>query len=495
MNKAIDLSQWSAQFVSINNSDTHLLYETATNLLTASFFDQADVEQKIKILISIALKLAPLRSSSYRPIAILGINQFINSLENDQIPFQQGMELYNALYSLLWSSANDITSLEPFSELSKYFQPWIKNHLNINSKNSTKTPNFSKKLNIAYLLHAAEYSLTNAIPPLIVSLTEKHNELKNRKIFLYLIHHPGKQEFIEDISNRNFTVRPFFQPKYDRLDEIARSMQHDEIDVVIADQNRAVATALFIQRVAPIQIFLDLGFPYWNIDNIDWTLSPNLIGGKSGQRSPFTCTQSLRSLRTQSDHAESEKIRALFPEGAFILGIFTRLIKITASFLKLIEKILSENSKIFLIIVGGGSPDPINQYISQSNHKDKIIFLNRNVNLAIYGQAIDVMCDTFPFVGGVACREVGAQGTPVVSMLGTPWDPLLQAERSPDLLAQSEEEYVQIISRLLNDVDFFKRQCQIAHDLVALHTDVSHTVQQIESAMESAITLKTASHP
>jgi hypothetical protein len=64
--------------------------------------------------------------------------------------------------------------------------------------------------------------------------------------------------------------------------------------------------------------------------------------------------------------------------------------------------------------------------------------LHENVDLNVYGKVINVMCDTFPFIGGYACREIAAQGTPVISMLGTRWDDLLREERSPELLANDE---------------------------------------------------------
>lgn len=487
MNKDINLPQFREQFTKTTTTDIDCLRAIAIEAITSSSFYQADVDQKTQTLITIAWKLAFLRSSSFRSIAILAINQFSDILDNDKIKFHHSMELYNALYTFLWTSADDITSLEPFSSLSIKFQKWLKKQLKTSSSEFDRNLKFSKNLNIAYLLHSAEYTPTNAITPLIISLAEKHEDMADRKIFVYLIHH-GSNNFIEKISSKNFIVRPFFQPKYDRLDEIAEKMKEDKIDIIITDQNRSVATALFTQRVASVQIFLDVGFPYWNIENIDWTLSPTLIEGNPDKRSTLTCAQSLESLKINANIQESEKIRAPYPNKAFILGIFTRLIKITASFLNLMERILGEDSRFFLIIVGGGSPDPIHDFLSQSKHKERITFLNQNVDLAIYGKAIDVMCDTFPFVGGVACREIGAQGTPVVSMLGTPWDPLLQAERSQDLLAQTEEEYVQILKRLLNDVDFFKRQCQVAHELVSLHTDVSNTVKQVESAIQAAIT-------
>src|SRR5690606_37941963 len=130
---------------------------------------------------------------------------------------------------------------------------------------------------------------------------------------------------------------------------------------------------------------------------------------------------------------------------------FVRLIKLNETFLQLLGKLLAAEPAFRLVIAGTGDAKTVREFIARPEHAGRITFFHENVDLNIYGQVVDVMCDTFPFIGGNACREVAAHGTPVISMLGTAWDALLRDDRSPDLLATDMQGYIDRVKRLYRD--------------------------------------------
>jgi len=141
-----------------------------------------------------------------------------------------------------------------------------------------------------------------------------------------------------------------------------------------------------------------------------------------------------------------------------------------------------------LVIAGTGDPNAVNRFLANTVTAKRITFLHENVDLNVYGKVINVMCDTFPFIGGYACREIAAQGTPVISMLGTRWDDLLREERSPELLANDETGYVELVRRLYSDRAFYDRQKRIVLENFVRQTDPTRMIDDVESGIAAAVT-------
>jgi predicted O-linked N-acetylglucosamine transferase (SPINDLY family) len=286
-----------------------------------------------------------------------------------------------------------------------------------------------------------------------------------------------------------FTIRSFPQEgNYSRVDEIAASLRKDQVDVVITEQNRSIAAALFAQRVAPLQIWADTGFPFWGLQSLDWTLSPAASGppDMTTRKSRLTWRQDAATLKSPTDLSKVAAIRRKFPEDVFILGVFVRLVKLNETFLRFLGKLLAAEPAFRLIIAGTGHASAVQKFMTKPEHARRITFLHENVDLNIYAQVIDVMCDSFPFIGGNACREVAAHGTPVVSMLGTAWDTLLRDDRSPDLLATDMQGYIDRVKRLYRDHEFRDRQRQIALNMFEQQIDPKRMIDDVEAAIAAA---------
>ena len=171
-----------------------------------------------------------------------------------------------------------------------------------------------------------------------------------------------------------------------------------------------------------------------------------------------------------------------------MLGVFVRLIKLNASYMEFLARLVRAHPRFHLIIAGPGDPHPVEIFLEQQPEiAARVRFMPGSVDLNLYGPAIDLMCDTFPFIGGNACREVSAHGTPVISKLGTPWDEMLRADRNPELLAASEEEYIALAVRMATDEEFRRKQRRVATAKAAEYSVPDSAIEDIEAAIVASM--------
>lgn len=462
-------------------------FADACTLLSNIHFETLTVSQQVATILALHDTFMSSPSPDLISIADLAIRHFRRMLEETSLEKSQAMAVYDALHSMYFAGTNDVLNLRRFDAIVPTFESFLKR------KDSTKFKpsviNYKNRvLNIAYLLHTGHFDRGNAVSPLIVSLAEMHAAYPNRCIFLYLVQYIGPN-FLQEIEDCHYTVRQFAQGRdYGRLEEIKDALRKDNIDVIITEQNRAIASALFVGRAAPLQIWADTGFAYWSLKSLDWTISPirTEIADKVRKRSQLTWRQTSDTLIQEFSPSALVAAKGQFPINSFVIGVFVRLIKLNDDFFDLIEELLSIEPSIWLVIAGTGDPSSVHSYIKKSKNANRIVFLHENVNLNIYGKVVDVMCDTFPFIGGNACREIGAHGTPVVSMLGNAWDDFLFADRSPDLLAHDRQEYINIVLKLCHDQTFRNQQRGFAFELYARQTDPISMIDDVEAGITSA---------
>jgi len=462
-------------------------FHDACGLLSSPWFGTLPMRRRVEVIFALHDTLMAAPSPDLVVVAELGLRQFARMLDDPGLSIPALLGLYDALHGMYFSGVSDVRDLRRFDAI----VPLIERRL-LSLRRRTRVPTTPVdpcgELGIAYLLHTAHFDQGNAVSPLIVSLAQAHATRAGRKVFLYLVQHVG-QNFAAEVAGRGFAVRAFPQDRaYGSLDDIEESLRADRIDIVVSEQNRAVATALFARRVAPLQIWADTGFPFWGIESLDWTLFPAMGEATDpGRRaSPLRWRQPADTLRRAVDPALVAAVREGFPPGAFVLGVFTRLIKLNNQVLALLESLLEADPRSHLFIAGTGDAGQVHALVAQPGLVGRISFEHRNVDLNVYGQAVDVMCDTFPFIGGNACREVAAQGTPVVSMLGTPWDDLLRRDRSVALLARDAAEYRAHVARLRDDPVFRADQREVALRLFDEQVDPGVMLDDVEAAIAAA---------
>jgi hypothetical protein len=462
--------------------------DNACMLLASPVFDRQSISRKVELIVALHNTLMSVPSADLPVVADLGLRRFRDMLRYPELSEAQACSVFDALHSLYFSGISDVRDLRRFDAIVPMFEAWLEQRLGQRSP-LVMAPAGQRPMTIAYLLHTAHFDRGNAVSPLVCSIAEMHAAVPNRRILLYAVQHVAP-DFVAEMARRNVTVRAFQQGHdYNRIDEVAEALKSDGVEIVVTEQNRAIAAALFVRRVAPRQMWFDTGFPYWDLKALDWTMSPSFDAAASTatKTSLITLRQTADTLKKPVDAAAVARLRESFPDAAFVLGVFVRLIKLNRTFLDFLGRLLAADSRFHLVIAGPGDPGSVESFLRQPNMAGRATFVAGAVDLNLYGPAIDVMCDTFPFVGGNACREVASHGTPVLSKLGTPWDTVLRADRNPDLLARTEGEYIALATRLASDTDFRHKQRQVALTKAAEYSDPTRMIDEIEAAIAQSI--------
>lgn len=423
-------------------------------------------------------------------IAEAGLQVFRQLFSRAELELSQACSWYDCLHALFFASVSDVRELCRFDRIAvPLFEAWLSSRYALRPPRAWAS---SGSVSVAYLLHVAHSERGNAVSPLIASLAEAHSRLGPSRVFLYTVQHVN-DDFRQAMISKGVVVRDFSMANYyNRLDELEHSLAHDGIDVIISEQNRAIASYLFARRNATCQIWLDTGFPFWRLKSLDWTLSPVLHEQLQQQQriSRIRWGQGRDTLIQAVDPSQIRRLRLGFPPSCFLIGVIARLVKLDRDYLSFLERLLRTDPSLHLLIAGPGDPSLVETFMATSGLAERMTLIRGMVDLNIYGCLIDVLCDTFPFIGGNACREVAVHGTPVVSRLGTPWDSVLLADRSPDLLASTDDEYIRLVRRLASDPDFLQQQRDLALAKSVEYEDVAASVEDVELAIRTCLSMR-----
>jgi hypothetical protein len=464
----------------------------ASHILTDPLFDCQNTERRVSMIVALHNTLMSVPNAELVTVARHGLKRMQFLLEDAELTEPQACMVFDALHALFFAGAGDVRFLREFDRCVPTFERWLTTYHGEQPPLAVETVDPETEITVVYLLHNAHFDRGNAVSRVLVPMAELHARLPNRRVILYALQHIGSK-FGNEIKDSGLIVRTFDQGyRYDRIDEVATAIREDRAHVVVTEQNRALAAALFTRRVAPVQMWFDTGFPYWSLKSLDWTLSPNGPATPDVARrfSRIRCRQTDNALKNSEDPEAVLAIRRCFPDDAFVLGVIVRLVKLDAEYFDFLSELLTSSPNYRLLIAGPGDPTPVEEFLARPDvDSNRVLFVPQAVNLAVYGQVIDAMCDTFPFIGGNACREVAIYGTPVVSKLGTPWDVALLSERLPDLLAETNDAYISIIRRLASDKEFRCRQRELTKQLVKRQTDPEDMINDLEDAIAAAAKL------
>lgn len=487
---------------SLSAKSSQVLYNKALRaaflILSNESLLNMELSTQVEIIQKIFITLITLKHSQAELIASLTAKHFYRILNHPDLQPEMAFKIYEALYGLYWCGATCLEDMKPFDRFGvRPFAQYIRKYVVSPSLPSNRQKlQVDTPLNIAYICHYAHFDRGNAIAPIIMSLTKGHSRLPERQIFIYCVQWVS-DEFIQSFENTGITVRSLAQQaNYQSLDQIINQLKVDQIDVLITDISSSIATYLFLHRVSPLQFWLELGYPYWTISELDWVF----LCGKDYQQGlgvPHDKCGYLIPMQEEVTLTQpcAQKIldetRSLFPDNCFLFAAFTRLIKITPSFLDIARNLLESVPNAHLLIVGTGDPTLIYEFLDNENLKERVTFFHYNVDLNIYGRIIDVFLDTFPFIGGNACREVAIHGKPIVALYAPDFGRLLIDERDPDLLAKDADEYLATAVKLANDSDFYQLKSRKATELVRQSTDVMQAVTQIDDVIQKLISQST----
>lgn len=386
--------------------------------------------------------------------------------------------LHDIIYGLIWCSS---VSTEEMSFFSKSVSPIFLKHINrIESKSKGEYKERGQLIKIGYFSHYTHNHRGNAVGPLIRSIALLHSQFSDRKIYFYCLQWTD-EKYLSELERHGVELKRLEQfNAYDRLKNASEIIKNDNLDIVFADIPSAISTFMFSQRIASFQAWIDMGFPYWNNKYLDWTYLFNYEF-----RDHFDInSQKYSVIKMPKFSLELEGGKASIDnrinKNKKYLGVYSRLIKLSPSFLLLLEVLLRKQNNVHLIIVGTGDSIDVERWIDKNNFNERVIFINENVDLDEYVKITNIFLDTFPFYGGISCREFIKRGVPVVSLaIDDQANFFYRSERLKDLVANTESEYLVIINRLLKDASFY-RHCSALSKKLFTKFDHSEFINSLE---------------
>lgn len=424
-------------------------------------------------------------------IANLLAIRFVRLAADPITPLPTLCSYFDILYGLYWCGAQRLADMQPFDSKAVFPFAEFLRHVGVAPHSPKILPQFDTPLRIGYFCHYAHNDKGNAVAPLIKSLAITHQSRSDRQVFLYCVQWSNEQ-FVSEFVGTGVTVRNIPQQSaYDRLDELVDCVRRDQIDVLITDIASAISTYVFCRRAAPLQMWIDMGYPFWSIDELDWVLLPgknhqSYFGIRADRFSYLRLRQASQTLSAPADLEAIEATRSSLPKNRFLMATFARQIKMTSQYLRVVRRLLREIPESHFLLAGDGTSSVVDALRTDPQFAGRITVIPGMVNLNVYGRIIDVLLDTFPFIGGLACREVGIHGKPVVSMLAGDWDRLILEERDPALIAQNEDEYCARVVQLAKDRMFYGECAKRATALGALYTSMDETIEDVESGITLA---------
>jgi glycosyltransferase involved in cell wall biosynthesis len=395
--------------------------------------------------------------------------------------------LTEAIHGMNWGDAASLFDMRDYDRYGvQPFRHYVRTHTST-TVSEKKCVGKQKKLKIAYFIHYADTNRGNALGPLIRSIVLSHARLGEAEIVCYCVQWCD-QAFVDVMAERGICLRVIPQElSFSRLEELRLAILKDAPDVVISDVASPIASWLFIHRVAPLQMYLDPGYPHWNLPELDWVLLPGKVYQRGFELPSERWSTMRMALNEKALDMPANRLasRQRVATDVIYFGAFTRLIKITDAWLAAVESLLIQQPQARLLIVGSGNPIMVRRLAD--SYADRVSIINEMVDLKTYQSRIDVLLDTFPFIGGLVCREFMGYGIPVVSVLSGEWDEMLRDQRDPVLLAQSSDEFVRIADRLATDPEFYKLASAASISMAAKQNQPSYMIQDIEDGIRLAM--------
>ena len=473
--------------------DYELILRDGVTLLTAPDFALRSPAWQVASIAAVFSRVISTSHAQAGAIAALAAPHFRRLLLNPEVDLAQACRMHDALWGMWWCAAASLDDMRPIhGQVCLPFHDFLERR-GLVRENQRLAVGDQLRLRVAYLMHYAHGERGNAVAPLIVSLARAHASLPDRKIFAYAVQWVDESWLASSFAGSRVATRSVPQKDtYDRLDQLFEALRSDEIDVIVADVTSSIVSVIFAGRVAPAQIRLDLGLPYWFQPEIDLVL---LSGKRWRDCYPYQQSRTIEIKMSQDtesffripDENAVRLAKAQRPAGAVTLGVFSRLSKITPAYLGIIRRVLLRNPQTYFLVGGTGDPRTTQEFMAAPELAGRVTFLHRNVDLAVYAHAIDVFVDTFPFIGALACREIAAQGVPVISLRSNEWGLKQEQDRDPLSIAEDEPAFLRLIERTLSDREFRRERGVAAVAAARTVTDVLAGAQQIDSAICSLV--------
>lgn len=406
-------------------------------------------------------------------------------------------DLYGLAYVLLWRSTQDLSELGRFNtDIVVPFADYLTRHF----AQRPLRPASGRCPRIAYLSETSDLFSTNAVAKTTVSLMLGQHALREPADwpFLYCIRQPVQTlwDFAADTGLRVRDVSRATPSQTTRA--VLSQLEADEIDILIADSNCAVATMVLQQRPCRVQAFHENGFAPWSIPELDLAFmgitrpAPGLFHDRVAMHeTPRNTASIFHCIARPQDQIDA--LRDVLCAGtgvaqpSVIYGFYGRMAKITPAYMAAVEEILARDPQAIFFAGGTGSIAMVVERRTASPVGDRIILYDEFIDGHLVSACIDVFLDTFPFPGGNACLEAQAHSVPVVWMQPAA-DSAMQLVftlRDERLKAHDGAHFVELALRLA-DIELRKEHGMFARDLTARHGDMTDQASLVEDLLRFA---------
>ena len=412
-----------------------------------------------------------------------------NALEAaPQVGLDRLCGLYETLYFLYFYMASHQSEMRGFGDnVVRPFAAALRDgSLGGELSAATRRPLGDKPLRLGYL---SQYASDNAVgffaDRLLRALSRHFPDSYRLALYAWREY---DSEWLASLERSGVLVRRFMaNSTVECAATVGEAIAADAIDILITDQNTWLPTVLFERRVAPVQIHNNMGgLPFWPLENVDAILridvdDPSVEGVEIEKCFPVGLGPwDVPWLAPDIDPALVSAERARFQPSVRLIGNYGRLAKITPDFMSVAAELVSRHPDLGVVIGGQGNGAWIRDFIVKRGLEKRIHIVDEWVEGHVWGYMMDVFLDSFPTQGGMSRREMMAKGRPVVSMQSS-WT---QFEGVPVLIARDRDAYIDIVSRLLTDPEFYRSACEATQELV--RSGMNH--HDYAAAVDDAIT-------
>lgn len=361
--------------------------------------------------------------------------------------------LYDFLYGMYWASCNDLEKLYYFyKKVNLPFNKYLKQkfELKLDQNHSEKMQN----RRIGYLFHYGYEDFSNAISDVTSNYIDYHSENYEDNIFVYF-NYIFNEEYIETKFSKKINIRKFSNQNYENLDNLKKKILEDKLDLLIIDIPSSISSYLTHFKVARKIIRYDHAYPYWNHDNLDFTLIQgikykNLAKVYNNKYSIISNPPiNFDKYDTLSDNLNVDILNKFYDEKKLNICVPGRFAKINNKFISFINEILI-NKNVNIIFVGEGDISEIKKKLNKS-FLNQCLILNYNLSLKTLAKYFDIVLDTFQFHSGMTAQHLQYFMKPVLSYRDICMPNVFNNYRLQDLVFENLTNMKKFILNLAKD--------------------------------------------
>jgi len=328
------------------------------------------------------------------------------------------------------------------------------------------------------------------------------------EVYCYSLSH------VQDEWTGRFVAASHKFVKLKTLDDVAAAslIAQDELDILVdlSSHTQGASPGILAMKPARVQITHIASAGAVGCDAIDYKLTDHFADLPDSQNTLIEkllpmqgCVYPYRHIPPARDHGYDRSKLGL-PENAVILGAFVTLLKLSPRCLAVWRMVLERLPMAYLVfspLSAEARPYYLKRVREAGIDASRVVFIpagaDESVNQARYSM-VDISLDPFPYGGANGTLEALDMGVPVVTLCGK-----RHGERSSfsilknlgvtETIAQSGQEYVEIVARLATDPLFLaavkkKILTGLAHSQLV---DMDGHTRHLEAAYLQALRGKT----